>query len=218
MKNSQSQLNFLFICAFLNLIDFSNARADNQQDLFDASRDIRDQGEFVARHKIADSQDNTARLFKKLAQTSEPREQSLVASAILKLWAASTSDTALLLLSRSAYAAKIGQADLARKLADDVVGLESQWSEAFVYRARLRAAQNERPDELKAAISDLDKALLLEPRRFDALEFQGSLYETLGDRQKALEAYEKALTFLSANPELQAQARRLRLSLGQEKQ
>lgn len=217
MTSGQSQPKFLFICAFLNIINFSNVRADVREEIFDRSLGLRDQGEFVAPHKIADSQDNTTRLFERLLQTSEAREQSLLASAILKHWAQSSSDTARLLLSRSIHAAKIGEKDLARKLADDVVSLEPQWSEGFMYRARLRLAQGDGQGDLTAAITDLETALVLEPRRFDALELLGRLYESLGDQRKALEAYHKALTFLSANPELQAQERRLRLSLEQEK-
>ena len=217
MTSGQLQLKFLFICAFLLFNDFSNASADDRQEIFDRSPGAIDQGEFVARHKIADSQDDATRLFKRLAQTSEVREQSLLASAILKQWAKSNSDTAMLLLSRSVHAAKIGETELARKLADDVVNLEPEWSEAFMHRARLRLAQGGGQSEIKAGIADLERALELEPRRFDALELLGPLYESLGEQRKALESYQKALTFLSANPELQAQERRLRLNLEQEK-
>ena len=217
MISDQLQLKFLFIFAFLIFNDFSNASADDKQEIFNRVPEVIDQGEFVARHEIADSQDDMTRLFKRLAQTSEAREQSLLASAILKQWAKSNSDTAMLLLSRSVHAAKIGELDLARTLADDVVNLEPQWSEAFMYRARLRPAQGGGQSEIKARIADLERALGLEPRRFDALELLGPLYDSLGDQRKALESYQKALTFLSANPELQAQERRLRLSLEQEK-
>jgi len=121
----------------------------------------------------------------------------------------------MLLLSRSVHAAKIGETELARKLADDVVSLEPQWSEAFMHRARLGLAQGGGQSEIKAGIADLERALELEPRRFDALELLGPLYESLGERE-ALKSYQKALTFLSANPELQAQEQRLRLNLERE--
>ena len=86
-----------------------------------------------------------------------------------------------------------------------------------MHRARLRLAQGGGQSEIKAGIADLERALELEPRRFDALELLGPLYESLGEQRKALESYQKALTFLSANRELQAQERRLRLNLEQEK-
>jgi len=213
MMSVQSHPKFLIIFSFLIFTDLSCASAEVNQDVFDQQPEGMDHDKFVARHKIVVSHDEASPLFKKLAQTTEDRTQNLLANAILKQWAQSHSDTAMLLLSRSTQAEKIGEKVLARKLVDDVVSLEPNWSEGFVYRARLRMAQK----DIKGAITDLESALQLEPRRFDALELLGRLNEANGDQHKALEAYQKALEFLSANPQLLAQEQRLRFSLEQEK-
>lgn len=153
--------------------------------------------------------DEMGRLFARLAEAEDEREATSAAAAIQRHWARSGSDTIDLLAARALAAEAGGAAPLARALLDYVVVLSPYWSEGFVRRARLRAAQG---DET-GALDDLETAARLEPRRFDALRGLGQLAEKLGDKKRALEAYRKALAVTPREEELRKSEERLKIEV-----
>jgi tetratricopeptide (TPR) repeat protein len=107
-------------------------------------------------------------------------------------------------------AAELGGAQLAAQaLLDHVIALDPRWSEGFVRRARAKAARGDGA----GAREDLEAALRLEPRRFDALALLGALFEEAGDKKGALDAYRRALALDPKQEALQKIEERLRLDV-----
>jgi tetratricopeptide (TPR) repeat protein len=149
------------------------------------------------------------RLLGRLAAAEDEREAQGAAAAILRLWAASGSDTIDLLAARALAAETAGAPALSKALLDYVVALSPFWPEGFVRRARSMAAQG----DLGAALDDLETAARLEPKRFDALESLGTIAEKVGQKKRALDAYRKALDISPRNEALRKNEERLRIEL-----
>ncbi len=88
---------------------------------------------------------------------------------------------------------------------DQLVLAFPDYTDAF-YEAALAYAQNQQPDK---AIQSIEKALqLMNPPQLKYYLLAGSLYESNGNNNEALKAFENALTIDPNNPEaLQAKAR-----------
>jgi tetratricopeptide (TPR) repeat protein len=128
-------------------------------------------------------------LFARLSRAGDSEEALPIANLIRRTWAQSGSDTADLLTSRAHLAQSLGQRQLAIDLFDHVVVLAPQWPEAFVQRAQARAGMG----DVDGALADLEAAVRLEPRRFDAFAALGALEESRGEKRRALEAYRRSL-------------------------
>jgi tetratricopeptide (TPR) repeat protein len=148
-------------------------------------------------------------LVVRLKSAADEPEALAIGSRILGLFAGNASDTLALLTARAA-AAEIGGAQLAAQaLLDHVIALDPAWSEGFVRRARLKAARGDGA----GARDDIEAALGLEPRRFDALALLGALLEEAGDKKAALDAYRRALALDPKLEALQKSEERLRLDV-----
>lgn len=80
---------------------------------------------------------------------------------------------------------------------DAAIDLAPEEAEAWHQRAVLHYLRQEYDD----ALADLRRALSREPKHFDALNSLGIVFEELGQKRAALEAYRKAL---KVNPFLDA--------------
>ena len=76
-------------------------------------------------------------------------------------------------------------------------------------RARVRAEQGDDA----GALSDLETAARLEPKRFDALAALGSLAEKAGEKKRALDAYRKSLAISPQQDSLRKTEERLRIEV-----
>ncbi|MGJ0505822.1 MAG: tetratricopeptide repeat protein [Methylocystis sp.] len=150
-----------------------------------------------------------ARLFERLAGAEDEREAQGAASAILRRWSQSGSDTIDLLAERARAAETAGAPTLAKALLDYIVALSPQWPEGFVRRARVEASEG----DVAGALADLETAARMEPKRFDALEALGTLAEKAGDKKRALDAWRKALDIYPRDGALAGNVERLRLEL-----
>jgi hypothetical protein len=148
-------------------------------------------------------------LFARLANAEDAREAQGAATAILRRWSQSGSDTIDLLAARAVGAEAAGQGPLARELLDYVVALTPRWAEGFVRRARVRAAVGDDA----GALADFETAARLEPRRFDALAGIGALAEKTGEKKRALEALRKALDITPGDEALRTNEERLRIEV-----
>jgi len=148
-------------------------------------------------------------LLSRLKDAADEPEALAIGAKIRGLFASAPSET-LALLSDRATAAELGGARLAAQaLLDHVIALDPRWSEGFVRRARARAARGDGA----GAREDLEAALRLEPRRFDALALLGALLEEAGDKKAALDAYRRALALDPKREALQKIEERLRLDV-----
>jgi tetratricopeptide (TPR) repeat protein len=150
-----------------------------------------------------------ARLYLRLEQAEDEREAKGVAAAIVSRWSRSDSDTIDLLAARALAADAAGAPSLALRLIDYVVALSPQWSEGYVLRAKMRAAQGDD----SGAIADLETAATLEPKRFDALAALGALKEKTGDKKGALAAYRKSLAISPQQESLRKNEERLHIEV-----
>lgn len=150
-----------------------------------------------------------ARLLSRLEQADDEEEAQSAAAMILRRWAHSDSDTVELLAARALAAEAGGSPSLAQALLDYVVTLSPKWAEGFVRRARVRSEQGDDA----GAISDLETAAALEPKRFDALAALGALAEKTGEKRRALDAYRKSLAISPRQESLRKTEERLRIEV-----
>ncbi len=102
-----------------------------------------------------------------------------------------------------------GAIHAARGLLDSVVLLEPAFAEGLVRRARVEIALG----DLSGAAADLERAVRLEPRRFDAFSALGAAAESLGEKKRALEAYRRSLAIDPRQDGLRKTEERLRLEV-----
>jgi len=148
-------------------------------------------------------------LFRRLEAAQDDLQSRLARAAILSRLSHSNSDTVDLLAARAIAAEAAGAPDVARELLDYVVSLAPEWSDGFVRRARVRATAGED----FGAIADLEAAIRIEPRRFDALEMLGLVAERAGEKKQALDAYRRAQAIDPRNEDVRKNAERLRIEV-----
>jgi len=148
-------------------------------------------------------------LLARLKNAADEAEALAIGAKIRGLFASARSETVALLTDRAAAAEAAGAQLVAQALLDDVIALDPAWPEGFVRRARARAARG----DANGAREDLEAALRLEPRRFDALGLLGAMFEEAGDKKAALDAYRRALALDPKQEALQKIEERLRLDV-----
>jgi tetratricopeptide (TPR) repeat protein len=148
-------------------------------------------------------------LFSRLAATVNADEARAIAASIQRVWARSGSDTADLLATRAGIAEKFGDHGLAKELLDYVLALKPHWAEALVRRSNVRAGLG----DFAGALADLEQAVRIEPRRFDAFTALGALEEANGRKKSALEAYRRSLEIDPMQSEVLKAAERLQFEV-----
>jgi len=131
------------------------------------------------------------------ALKAAPDEDSArhVEARIWALWTQTTSDTTALLMMRAKTAMEDKQLDVALRLLDAVIKLRPDYVEGWNRRATLYYLQN----DYAHSMADIQQVLIREPRHFGALAGLGMIMQELGDDQRALDAFRKALAI---NPHL----------------
>lgn len=128
-------------------------------------------------------------LFARLAAAKDEDEAKGVAQLIERRLGRSGSDTADLLMVRSAEALESKDAALAIELLDRVTQLKPDWAEAWARRASAFYLLDDPVD----AMADLHKALEREPRLFAAWAALGHIAMANDDKRQALAAFRRAL-------------------------
>jgi len=141
------------------------------------------------------------RLFKQLAGVRTAPEAADIERQITTLWTRSGSDTVDVLMARAQTAVDAQDFAAAKKLLDAVVEMRPGYAQVWFRRAELLALM----DSQQEAAADLDKAIAIEPRHFNALSLSGRIADAAGDKRAALAAYRKAVAL---NPMMEAIARR----------
>ena len=109
---------------------------------------------------------------------------------IWALWTLSKSDTANLLMTRVKTAIDAKDLDLAVKLLNSIVKIKPDYVEAWNRRATIYYMKK----DYGRALNDIREVLKREPRHFGALAGLGLIMQDIGDNQKALEVYRRALS------------------------
>ena len=138
---------------------------------------------------IPDRKTRLRQLYERLGAASDATAAEPIIKAIRDTWQVSGSPTIDLLLSRASKFAQEADLDLALKIVDAAIDLAPDEAEAWQQRAVLHYLRQEYDD----ALADLRRALSREPQHFDALNSLGIVFEELGQKRAALEAYRKAL-------------------------
>lgn len=120
---------------------------------------------------------------------AEEAEAADIAQEVLALWADADSATIDLLMERGEEALMAGETDLAARMFDHVTRLAPDFAEGWLRAAQIAHARQDWDYSLEA----LNRALTLEPRRFDAYYLLGRTLEQAERPEAALEAYEQAL-------------------------
>lgn len=143
----------------------------------------------------------------KAAETEEAA--AVIAGEIRSMWRQQGGATADLLLSRGAEAREAGDLATAARQYTHLRRLEPDFSEAWLASAEIAAAQNDWPFALEA----VERAIALEPRRFDAYAILGRALEEAEAWQAAAAAYDTALALYPLMPEARAGKARIERQL-----
>lgn len=136
-------------------------------------------------------------LYDQLKAAESDESAALIVSAIEKVWSASGSDTADLLMQRAGLAVKNRNYDLAMQILAGLTAIEPRYTEGWNQLATIYFLQ----EDYKQAMRQLRQVLALEPRHFKAIEGLGIILRELGRNEAALKATRRAL---EVNPHLKS--------------
>ncbi|HEY8033276.1 MAG TPA: tetratricopeptide repeat protein [Methylocella sp.] len=148
-------------------------------------------------------------LFDHLRNAGDAGDAQRIAASIARVWLQSDSDTANLLMQRAMVSTQAGQYPLALLLFDKLVALEPGWAEAWNQRATTRFLAG----DADGAMTDINRAIKLEPRHFGALVGMGMILQGEGLDKSALEIFNKALAIYPLAPEIQKLVEKLTLEV-----
>jgi tetratricopeptide (TPR) repeat protein len=129
-------------------------------------------------------------LFGALKVAPDDVTAKAIEERIWALWTLSKSDTANLLMTRVKTAIDAKDLDLAVKLLNSIVKIKPDYVEAWNRRATIYYMKK----DYGRALNDIREVLKREPRHFGALAGLGLIMQDIGDNQKALEVYRRALS------------------------
>jgi tetratricopeptide (TPR) repeat protein len=123
-------------------------------------------------------------LYGRLRAARNATEAEPITDAIEQTWRRSGSDTVDLLMSRVDTFVLQADLDLAMQVLDAVTELAPEHSEGWHQRGLVHVMQN----DTDQAITDLRRALAMEPKNYKALRDLGAVLQQTGDQRGALDA------------------------------
>lgn len=129
-----------------------------------------------------------AKLTRQLGAAKDGANAKILAGTIRKLWRETDSPTISLLMERVSALITASEREPAIAILDSIVEIAPEYAEGWFVRAVLLFQMN----ELGRALHDVGQALDLNPDHFDALRQLGLILNRLGDRNGALNAYQRA--------------------------
>jgi len=135
-------------------------------------------------------------LFARLKAAKAPAEAEYLQNMIELIWSHAPSDTVTLLQQRGLAALASGDKQLAFDLFTAVTTLAPDFAEGWHQLGAINFAL----DAHDEALIDLEHALRLEPRQFDALMGLASIFELYGNKRAELEALRRAY---AVNPHIE---------------
>ncbi len=128
-------------------------------------------------------------LFEKLAAAETPEQALSIGQKIQAKWLESGSDTVDALMSRAAVALRANKYGLALDLLDVVVTLKPDFAEGWNRRATVFYVQQ----DFGRSLADIERTLALEPRHWGALSGLAIIQRRIGEDDKALTTFRRAL-------------------------
>lgn len=147
-------------------------------------------------------------LFDHLRRARDATEAGTIEGRIVEICSQSPSDTANLLYARGVEAMDDDK-ELALELFTAVTELEPNFAEAWQELGQVNYAL----DAQDAALLDLERTLVLEPRHYGALLGLSTIFETYGNKKAALDALRRAYAINPNIPELDKRIRALSLDV-----
>lgn len=137
------------------------------------------------------------RLFAELRYAQDAAEADFISEEIEAIWRAEVDPTTKLLTQRAMAAATIGDETLARQLADGAIAMsDGAGAEAYVRSAEIALVGG----DLARAMSDLERAVEIDPRRYDALLALAGVFERIDASRGAYEVYGDVLKLYPEHP------------------
>lgn len=134
-------------------------------------------------------------LFDRLKSARSPEAAQRITQQIEARWLVSGSDTIDLLMARVMAAMRANDAALSLDLLDAILTLKPDYAEGWHKRARVHFAQK----DIGRSMADLEMALRLEPRNYNAMQGLAALLKEVGDKKRAIEVYRR---LLAVHPQL----------------
>jgi tetratricopeptide (TPR) repeat protein len=128
-------------------------------------------------------------LFTTLKSTSDKDAAKAAENDIITLWLESGSDTVDLMMSWTLAAIEEKDYGLALDYLDRMLVMKPDYAEGWNKRATVHFLRDDYPK----AIADIERTLAVEPRHFGALSGLGTIMRDIGDKDRALTAYRRAL-------------------------
>ena len=151
-------------------------------------------------------------LFARLYLAEDEKTAALIAESIRKLLAEPESASAKVLMMQAERALKADQTGIARDLLDLVTERWPGYAEGWYRRGLARFLE----DDLQGALADLNRALAIEPRHFEALMTMAAILQEQKRLKEAKAAYERVLAIYPLLPAARDALKELKLKLDQE--
>jgi len=142
-------------------------------------------------------------LFAQLKKAASAEEAKPIEEKLTAMFHASGSPSVDLLMTRVRQSLSASDRKTAGRLAAAITRIAPKFAEGWHVRAGLEAAS----DDDTAALVSLQKAVLLNPRNFNALAELAAMLEDYGDKKGALKLYRQALAL---DPQLEIARDKLR--------
>lgn len=141
-------------------------------------------------------------LFASLKRESNEMRAARIASQIQAQWQNSGSASIDLMMDWAAKAMEEKKYSVAMDFLDQVVVMKPDYAEGWNRRATLNFLMN----DYGRSMADIQKTLELEPRHFGALSGLAAILKDTGNKQAALNAFERVLAVYPMMREAQKQA------------
>lgn len=155
-------------------------------------------------------EDKLDQLFTELKHTEDPHQTQTIQAKIWEIWMISEEAEVNQLMLKGIEAMATGELKESIEYFTKVTKIKPDYVEAW----NKRATSFYMMGELKAALQDIEKTLVLESRHFGALSGLAAIYLMEGNEDKALKTYERIARIAPAEPNVQEQIHYLRGKMG----
>ena len=136
-------------------------------------------------------------LYQRLQQAETSDRAEAVAESIRRIWRNSGSPSIDLLVARATSLIRAEEYNLALAILDTAVVSEPTFAEGWSQRAMVYFQKR----DFRAALRDLRRVLALEPKHFRAMHGVAVILNEFGEKERALQAYRRALEIYPLNSE-----------------